>query len=409
MLFLLEVVIDGSVDLKIDRLRIAEAVMDVLDKNARSTITFYEKCQINRLSCAIISHLASQISTEQTPKLGTERNINNITKLVLMKFHITILDPARERLQDLIETIFQYSLAALWNLSDEAPKTCEIFVTKCDGIQMCHDVMKNLILNDEMYSKLEKFYNQTSDSDESEQMRREYDSKIRLLTKILGLLSNVSEVSDLASHFFVRKKTLGSIIDETPVFPVDLIVKVLEIEKSTINHTIDAAYFAGGTLSHLLSRKKFWPSSENEDKWTYFSKIVCLKLCLFEAPDREMVVYRTFTPFKELLKTIYDFEISKIPAAIMWALWAVKMVTANNIKYEIQKENSRRNFKYVKMIVEGGLIEMVKEIQRVYKNRGHYLVNCIKEEFDELESEEILTKLVDWSSVIITFCEQHYD
>ena len=41
MLFLLEVVIDGSVDLNIDRFRIAEVVMDVLDKNARSTITFY--------------------------------------------------------------------------------------------------------------------------------------------------------------------------------------------------------------------------------------------------------------------------------------------------------------------------------------------------------------------------------
>ena len=137
-----------------------------------------------------------------------------------MKFDITIMDPARERLQDLIETIFQYSLAALWNLSDEAPKTCEIFVSKCDGIQMCHDVMKNLILNDETYSKLEKYYNRI-DSDESREVRNEYDSKIRLLTKILGLLSNVSEVSELAGHFFVRKKALGSIIDEKPIFPVD--------------------------------------------------------------------------------------------------------------------------------------------------------------------------------------------
>ena len=194
-----------------------------------------------------------------------------------------------------------------------------------------------------------------------------------------------------------------------------MIIKVLQIEKSSITQTIDAAYFAGGTLSHLLTRKKLWPEecpkddNSTDNKWTHFSKIVCLKICLFEAPDREMVVYRTFKPFKELLKTIYDFEISKIPAAIMWALWAVKMVTANNIKYEIQKDISDRNFKYVKMIVDGGLIEIVKEIQNVYKNRGHYLVKCIKEHFDELESEEILTKLVDWSSVIITFCEQHYD
>jgi Zyg-11 family protein len=59
---------------------------------------------------------AAKISTEQTSQLGSHSNY--------MKKLLSIV---RERMQEsVIDITMKFTLSALWNLTDESPKTCKV-------------------------------------------------------------------------------------------------------------------------------------------------------------------------------------------------------------------------------------------------------------------------------------------
>jgi Zyg-11 family protein len=62
---------------------------------------------------------AAKISTEQTSQLGSHSNY--------MKKLLSIV---RERMQEaVIDITMKFTLSALWNLTDESPKTCRVSIT----------------------------------------------------------------------------------------------------------------------------------------------------------------------------------------------------------------------------------------------------------------------------------------
>ena len=82
-----------------------------------------ERCnlQVSRLGSSFVkltfsSILAAKISTEQTSTLGSQASY--------MKKLLSIV---RGRMQDnVMDITMKFTLSALWNLTDESPRTCKV-------------------------------------------------------------------------------------------------------------------------------------------------------------------------------------------------------------------------------------------------------------------------------------------
>lgn len=105
---------------------------------------------------------AAKISTQETSELGSHSDY--------MKKLLSIV---RGRMEEtVIDITMKFTLSALWNLTDESPKTCSVFLNE-GGMELFLNV-------------LEAFPGEQS-----------------IETKILGLLNNIAEVQHLRSHLMV--------------------------------------------------------------------------------------------------------------------------------------------------------------------------------------------------------------
>ena len=85
-----------------------------------------ERCnlQVSRLGSSFVkltfsSILAAKISTEQTSTLGSQASY--------MKKLLSIV---RGRMQDnVMDITMKFTLSALWNLTDESPRTCKVSIS----------------------------------------------------------------------------------------------------------------------------------------------------------------------------------------------------------------------------------------------------------------------------------------
>jgi len=215
---------------------------------------------MNRLAVAICGILAAKIPTKQTSLLGG--NPLYMRKLLkLVRKHVELMQP---------DVTLKFTLSALWNLSDEAPMTCEVFVAE-GGLDTFMDVY-------------EAFQNATE------------DVKVQIQVKLLGFLNNMAEVPCL------RKDLLRE----------DIITRISTLLHSTHQ---DISYFSAGILAHLLCG--------GADRWSLDSPsrsdvVDDLRRTVlgWSKPDCEMVAYRSFVPFFPLL------EPTEEPAVQLWALWA---------------------------------------------------------------------------------------
>lgn len=101
------------------------------------------------------------------------------------------------------DIMLKFTLSALWNLTDESPRTCSMFLEK-DGIKLYLECLRKYV----GYSAVE--------------------------TKILGLLNNIAEVPDL------RRGLMSN----------DVVIALRSLLHSD---QIDVSYFAAGIFSHLIS------------------------------------------------------------------------------------------------------------------------------------------------------------
>jgi len=242
-------------EVNFDKYRCAKLVLDCLCS--------WQDHSMNRMSVAICSILAAKISTEETSELGSHASY--------MKKLLSIV---RGRMQDsLMDITMKFTLSALWNLTDESPRTCQVFLDE-EGMELFLDVL------------------------------RTFPGESTIETKILGLLNNIAEVARLRSSLLV-----------------DPFIQILR----TLLHSasIEVSYFAAGIVAHLASdRPESWlvegtPKSViTAELWAVVSD--------WTYPSEEMVAYRSFKPFFPLLQPRQE------EAVQLWAVWAIHHVCTKN-------------------------------------------------------------------------------
>lgn len=272
-------------DITFDRFRCAKLVVECLCS--------FDDSSMNRMSVAICSILAAKISTEQTSDLGSKpRYMRKLLQLVKGRMESRIID-----------ITLKFTLSALWNLTDESPRTCSVFLGE-QGLELFMKLLQAL-----------------EDVDN--------DNRVQVETKILGLLNNIAEVKSLRQDLMRE----------------DFIMVV-----KRLLHTahIDVSYFAAGIVAHLASDgEEAWRAIAGMERSDILDELEQV-VTAWEQPQGEMVAYRSFCPFFPLLDS-YD-----TPSVQHWAVWAIQHVCTRN------------GDRYCPLLLEEGGVERIRNLISAY-------------------------------------------
>jgi len=244
-------------EVSFNKYKCAKLVMDCL--------CAFEDPSMNRMCVAICSILAAKISTAETSLLGARPEY--------MKKLLSIVKAKVD--EGTVDIAMKFTLSALWNLTDESPCTCNVFLEE-KGL--------NLFL-----SVLERFPN---------------DSAVE--TKVLGLVNNIAEVKHLR----------GALMLDIFISNLSYLLK---------SSHIDVSYFAAGIIAHLASDGlEAWKlqSITRQQMLDELGRVVLN----WVTPEGEMVAYRSFNPFFPLLRCEESYEVQ------LWAVWAMQHVCNRNYK-----------------------------------------------------------------------------
>ena len=143
--------------------------------------------------------------------------------------------------ENTLDITLKFTLSALWNLTDESPRTCKVFLDE-DGMELFLDVL------------------------------RAFPGEPTIETKVLGLLNNIAEVTWLRSSLLM-----------------DPFINILR--QLLISDSIEVSYFAAGIVAHLASDKP--------ERWTVQGTSKCVMtgelwvvVSNWNYPSEEMVAYR---------------------------------------------------------------------------------------------------------------------
>merc|ERR1712071_13630 len=161
------------------------------------------------------------------------------------------------------------------------------------------------------------------------------------------------------------------------------------------------------------------PTRANFISRRQLAKEICLQVCKFVSPDREMVVYRCFKPFLHLLGTVNDEKHQAVPAAVIWALWAIWHVTGhaliNNYRNKINNKPQNdfpapdHGQNYKKMIRDEGVWELVLKIEKLYtvpEGCEGFKMNPI---FTEAEQIKVRNKILELTQGIKNIVSGDYE
>ncbi|RXG68348.1 Protein zyg-11-like protein B [Armadillidium vulgare] len=242
-------------DVSFDKFWCAKLVLDCL-------LSFNDQTT-DRMAVAICSILAAKISTSQTALLGA----SNLYMLKLLRI-------VQKRMEDgIVDITLKFTLSALWNLTDESPATCEVFLAE-KGLQLFLQLLET------------------------------FPRDAAVETKVLGLLNNIAEVSRLR---------------------ISLINKnfITQLRGLLRSEQVEVSYFAAGIVAHLVcAGYDCWRDSgvSRETLLTELGEVVMG----WSQPKEEMVAYRSFQPFIPLLMALDK------PQVQLWAVWALHHVTTKN-------------------------------------------------------------------------------
>ncbi|CAH0387590.1 unnamed protein product [Bemisia tabaci] len=277
--------------MKPEKYRCAKLVLDCLCS--------FDDPSMNKMSVAICSILASKLATHETSLLGS--NTKYMKKMLFI---------AAEKIESKrTDVTLRFTLSALWNLTDESPDTCKVFLNE-----------KGLCL---FQLALDQFMNESS-----------------IETKILGLVNNIAEVKELRKHLLKPK----------------LILKLRSLLHSS---HIDVSYFSAGIIANL--------ACEGEESWLVkeISRSELLSeletvIHQWKQPEMEMVAYRSFKPLIPLL------ECPDSPVQL-WAVWAINHVCTKNVSrycpmLKVEKVSLLLNAIYFNPNVEPRVQKIVSQI-----------------------------------------------
>ncbi|CAG2103128.1 unnamed protein product [Medioppia subpectinata] len=261
-------------DVTFDRFHCTQLVLD--------SLVAFKDAAMNRMSVAIVSILAAKISTAETSVLGARPHY---MEALLAIVRTRVADGGHNDL------MLKFTLSALWNLTDESPKTCQMFLSK-RGMDLYLRVLNT------------------------------FPGECAVETKVLGLVNNIAEVRELRHN----------------LLDVHFLRVLQQLMRSP---QIDVSYFAAGIFAHLSSdgqQLQELPDVLNE--LVSHSQVIELPLitCLpkvevvlsWQTPDIEMVAYRSFVPFLPLL------QCAQCPAVQLWAIWAIHHVCSKNPKRYVE-------------------------------------------------------------------------
>ncbi|KAJ9592355.1 hypothetical protein L9F63_015961, partial [Diploptera punctata] len=261
-------------DVAFDKYRCARLVMNCLCS--------FDDPSMNRMSVAICSILGNRqkFSTSETSLLGAQP-----------QYMRKLLSIVRSKVQSSsVDITIKFTLSALWNLTDESPTTCSVFLEE-GGMDLFLDVLVT------------------------------FQDECTVETKVLGLINNIAEVSQLRPRLMVSGF-------------------MTRLRKLLHSVHIDVSYFAAGIIAHL--------ASDGAEMWMTHNTVVTRQQLLqelveiinnfvnFKTPEGEMVAYRSFHPFFPLLTCHDAFQVQ------LWAVWAIQHVCTKNAK------------RYCPMLVEEG-------------------------------------------------------
>uniref|UniRef100_A0AAR2J9W2 Protein zer-1 homolog-like C-terminal domain-containing protein n=1 Tax=Pygocentrus nattereri TaxID=42514 RepID=A0AAR2J9W2_PYGNA len=244
-------------------------------KQVMTCLSLYEDQTLQRMSVAVVSLLVSKLSVEEIGHLGAEEFIiKQLLSIVQQRASVGAVD-----------STLKFALSALWNLTDETPKACRIFLQN-QGL--------------ELYTELLETYF--------------FDSSVQ--QKVLGLLNNMAEVEDLREWLMEE----------------DLLKYILALLHSPVVE-VGVSYFAGGVLANLTSSRRPEWRLDAELRNTILNKLHS-SVISWTPPDHEMVSYRSFQPFYPLL------DCSQPSGVQLWALWGIQLVVRQSVSdYSTLLEN----------------------------------------------------------------------
>ncbi|XP_060900246.1 protein zyg-11 homolog isoform X3 [Labrus mixtus] len=239
---------------------------------------------LQRMAVAVISILVAKLSTEETAQLAKD--------VFIMKQLLAIVQ--QKAMVGVVDSTLKFALSALWNLTDEMPTAARNFI-ECQGLELYEEV-------------LESYYTEPS-----------------IQQKVLGLLNNLAEVEELKSDLMEE----------------DLLEHVLSLLQDS-QLEVGVRYFAAGILAHLASRPEAW-TLDDELRDTILQKLHA-SIMTWTHVEREMVSYRSFSPFFRLLQTCQPSGVQ------LWAVWAIHLVCSQNTSH------------YRSMLEEEGVTELLKAL-----------------------------------------------
>ncbi|XP_062867712.1 protein zer-1 homolog [Trichomycterus rosablanca] len=212
---------------------------------------------IQRIAVHLCNALVCQVDNDHKEAVGK------------MGFVKTMLNLIQKKLQDrLCDQVMEFSWSALWNITDETPDNCQMFLS-CNGMDLFLECLKK------------------------------FPDKQELHRNMLGLLGNVAEVREL------RPRLLTSQF-------VTVFSNLLESKADGI----EVSYNACGVLSHIMfDGPEVW--ALEDPKREEVMKNMWDAIQSWDVKSQRNINYRSFEPILRLLPQ------SQAPVSQHWATWAL--------------------------------------------------------------------------------------
>ncbi|MEQ2157688.1 Protein zer-1, partial [Goodea atripinnis] len=182
------------------------------------------------------------------------------------------------------DQVMEFSWSALWNITDETPDNCQMFLT-CRGMSLFLECLEVRLSLHVLMVKLMAL--------------QEFPDKQELHRNMLGLLGNVAEVKSLRPQLL------------TPQF-ITVFSNLLESKADGI----EVSYNACGVLSHIMfDGPEVW--TMDEPRRDAVMDRMWEAIQSWDVSSRRNINYRSFEPILRLLPQ------SIAPVSQHWATWAL--------------------------------------------------------------------------------------
>ncbi|XP_064420442.1 protein zer-1 homolog [Latimeria chalumnae] len=230
--------------------RVNELLLNILNPSRQDE-------SIQRIAVHLCNALVCQVDNDHKEAVGKMGFVTTMLKLIQKK----LIDKTCDQ-------VMEFSWSALWNITDETPDNCEMFLNY-SGMKLFLDCL------------------------------REFPDKQELHRNMLGLLGNVAEVRELRPQLM------------TPQF-ISVFSKLLESKADGI----EVSYNACGVLSHIVyDGPEAWliPELRREEvmarMWSAIQS--------WDVSSKRNINYRSFEPILRLLPQGVS------PVSQHWATWAL--------------------------------------------------------------------------------------